>query len=302
MKRRIIAIGDLHGALDCLLEIVTRLGIVKRSDRSGAEQPGAALDLDLEESDLLFIGDVCDRGTDSRSMYEMIMRWQEQAPQLGSSVWFVLGNHEVMNSFGMRHYNTVEEYLSFDRSSRSAGERAHAAAFSPGGWLHEWLVRQHAVVRLGPYLFAHGDLPAILSDWSPEEIDARVLETYRNAAGAPSAMELPDALFAPERSVLWCREAQLVRPSGYAKSLKGFLARNDAAAWICGHTPAEEGSHHLLYGGRYLCIDTAMTFQRYGAGRTSALLIEEAGASALYFERGDLRSIPLELARQPPPD
>jgi len=228
------------------------------------------------------------------------MRWQEQAPEMGSTVWFVLGNHEVMNSFGMRYYNTVEEYLSFDSSSRSAGERAHAAAFGRGGWLYEWLIRQHAIVRLGPYLFAHADFPMMLSDWSVEEIDTRVLEAYRGAGRGSETTELPDALFASDRSVLWCREAQVGRPYDYAKSLKAFLARNDAAAWICGHTPAEDGNLHLLYGGRYLCIDTAMTFQRVGVGRTSALVIEEAGANAVYFVRGDVRYAPVALAKTPP--
>ena len=258
------------------------------------------LDLDLEESDLIFIGDFCDRGTNSREMYETVMRWQEQAPEMGSTVWFVLGNHEVMNSFGMRHYNTVEEYLSFDSSSRSAGERAHAAAFARGGWLYDWLVRQHAIVRLGPYLFAHGDLPMMLSDWSVEEIDERVLEAFRAGARAPRAKELPDALFASDRSVLWCREAQVGRPQDYARHLNAFLAKNGAAAWICGHTPGEDGSLHLLHDGRYLCIDTAMTFQRFGMGRTSALVIDTAGANAAYFERNDVRYAPLALAKTPP--
>lgn len=228
------------------------------------------------------------------------MRWQEQAPALGSKVWFVLGNHEVMNTFGMRTYNTAEEYLSFDHTSRAAGERAHAAAFAPSGWLYEWLVRQHFVARIGPYLFSHADFPVLLSDWTVEEIVDRALAAYRRPPVDSSMQRLPEALFAPDRSILWCREAQIERPYDYASKLKAFLARNNAAAWICGHTPAEDGTQHLLYGGRYLCIDTAMTFKRFGVGRTSALVIDAESAGAYYFDRGEVVREPLALAGAPP--
>ncbi len=296
-SRRIIAIGDLHGALDSLLEIAGRLGIVD-----------GRLDLDLADTDLVFVGDICDRGTNSRAIYELIIRWQEAAPRKGSRVWFLLGNHEVMNCFGMRQYNTVEEYLSFDGSSRAAGRLAHEAAFAPGGWLSAWLASQQVMVKLGTLIFAHADLPRAIGEWSVEEINARALAAFRNVALAapgrrpPGIPEpLPAPLFAPEASVLWCREAQVDARRDYPRVLRGFLARNGARVYVCGHTPAEEGAFRLLHGGRYLCIDTAMTFERsHAVGRKSALLVGAEGASALYCAGGDLVTEALDLPGEPP--
>ncbi len=283
--RRIIAIGDIHGAIGSLLEITQRLGLVDGS-----------LDLAAEGSDLIFIGDLCDRGANSKDIYELVMRWQEQAPRLDSGVWFLIGNHEAMNIFGMRHYTTPEEYLSYDGESVAAGERARAGAFAPGGWLYEWLVRQRAMLKLGGFIFAHGDLPPTLASWTVEEIDSRVMEALRLRASGRGG-ELPAPLFSPEQSVLWCRDAQGGRGRRYAAVLRRFLAANNATGYICGHTPSEDGLFHLRHGGRYLCIDTAMTFECRGIGRKSALFIEEDHNSyAAYFTGGEVVYHKVDLA------
>ncbi len=241
----------------------------------------------MPDTELVFVGDVCDRGYNSRDIYELIMNWQDEAPRQGSRVTFLLGNHEVMNAFGLRHYNTAEEYLSYDPASSTTGGRAHSEAFAEGGWLLEWLRRQHAAVRIGRVIFGHGDLPMVLSDWSVDEIDERVMGALRESRPR-SGGNLPDPLFAPDKSILWCRQAQLERPTGYGRALAAFLAKNEASAYICGHTPAEEGLFRLGYHNRYLCIDTAMTFERQGIGRKSALLIENDRALAAYFEENDV--------------
>ena len=270
-----------------------RLGVVSGS-----------LELTMPDTDLVFLGDVCDRGFNSKDIYDLIVRWQEEAPSQGSRVWFVIGNHEVMNSFGLRHYNTAEEYLSFDASSTAAGSRAHADAFASGGWLFEWLTQQRFALSLGGLVFAHADLPPLLSEWTVDEINERTMELYRlhaPGAGPQEGHSLPDALFSPDRSIIWCRQAQLGPARGYGRSLESFLRKNRASAYICGHTPSEEGSFRMGYGNRYLCIDTAMTFERQGVGRKSALLVEGGSAHAAYFGPSDIEYHPVELNFAPPP-
>lgn len=286
--RRIIAIGDIHGAIGSLLEITQTLGLVDGTH-----------DLAVEGSDLVFIGDLCDRGENSKDIYELVMRWQEQAPRLDSALWFLIGNHEAMNIFGMRHYTTSEEYLSYDSESVAAGVRARAQAFAPGGWLYEWLVRRQAMITLRGFVFAHGDLPSALADWTVDEINSRVMDSVRRRASGREG-DLPNPLFSPEESVLWSREAQRGAGRRYGTLLKKFLARNDATGYICGHTPAEDGLFHLRHGGRYLCIDTAITFERQGIGRKSALFIEEDhNAYAAYFSGREVVYHPVALSFEP---
>lgn len=251
----------------------------------------------MHHTDLVFVGDVCDRGYNSKDIYDLVMRWQGIAPTQDSRVWFLLGNHEVMNAYGLAYYNTAEEYLSFDATSVAAGRRAHTDAFGKDGWLYRWLCEQRAIVQIGTFIFGHGDLPMALSDWTVEEIDERVMEVFRSRSQKRSMSNLPDTLFAPEKSILWCREAQLDRAPRYGEALARFLAQNLASAYVCGHTPSEEGRFRIGYGNRYLCIDTAMTFERQGVGGKSALLIENGTATAAYFEANDVhyQTIPLRF-------
>ena len=282
--KRIVAIGDIHGSIGALLEIAQRLALIN-----------GGLEFQAENTEVVFIGDLCDRGENTKDLYELVIGWQKEAPAIGSRVWFLLGNHEVMNAYGLTHYNTAEEHLSFDPSSQREGSKAHAAAFATGGWISDWLVGQQAMLKLGGLVFAHGDLPSVLADWTVEEINDRVMESFRGR-NPQADTELPATLFAPEASILWCREARDARSRSYAASLIRFLEANGASAYVCGHTPSEQGLFRLQYGGRYLCIDTAMTFQRHGIGRRSALVVDGEEAWAVYFVDSEPRYVAIDLS------
>ena len=108
---------------------------------------------------------------------------------------------------------------------------------------------------------------------------------------------MPGSLFSESDSILWCRKGQYQKAAGYEDRLSAFLSRNDASVYICGHTPSEEGVFRLLYGGRFLCIDTAMVFSRRGIGCPSALVIEDDIAWAWYFEKEGIDKTRLDWRR-----
>ncbi len=71
---RIFAIGDVHGCLDKLVDLMDRL------------------DYDASRDTLLFIGDYIDRGPDSRGVVQFILDLRES----GTAVVCLRGNHEQM--------------------------------------------------------------------------------------------------------------------------------------------------------------------------------------------------------------
>ena len=75
--KRVYAIGDIHGRLDLLDALLARI------DADDAARP--ALD-----TSLIFLGDLIDRGPDSRGVIERV-RWLMQA---SPNVKCVIGNHE----------------------------------------------------------------------------------------------------------------------------------------------------------------------------------------------------------------
>lgn len=75
--RRVYAIGDIHGRLDLLEEILDRI----ESDDAGREPV---------ETTLIFLGDLIDRGPDSAQVVQRLMELSAGIP----AIRFLLGNHE----------------------------------------------------------------------------------------------------------------------------------------------------------------------------------------------------------------
>ena len=116
---RITVIGDLHAALDNLLTIL-----------HGFRYIDAKLNWTEPDLTLIVLGDCCDRGYNSRDIYRLLIRWQEQAARFGSEVLFLIGNHEVMNVFGYSAYNSTQEYKGYASDNVSSGEYEFREAFS----------------------------------------------------------------------------------------------------------------------------------------------------------------------------
>jgi hypothetical protein len=87
--RRLLAIGDIHGAYDELVAILKRARLVDEQLRWSG---GRAI--------LVQTGDYTDRGTDVRKVMDLLMRLEREARAAGGQVLTLLGNHEVMNLIG----------------------------------------------------------------------------------------------------------------------------------------------------------------------------------------------------------
>ena len=122
-----------------------------------------------------------------------------------------------------------------------------------------------------------------MRDLTCQEIEKNTLSALRTPR-ASTAQGFPEPLFSSEDSILWCRQAQYDYSASYEEALTSFLRKNNAALYICGHTPARGGKFRLLYKNQYLCIDTGMVFTGMGIGSVSALKIEDTGLKACYFQ------------------
>lgn len=72
---RIYAIGDIHGRLDCLLDLLSQI------ERDAADYSGKKI--------LIGLGDYIDRGPDSKGVIERLMQ-----PLAGFECYYLKGNHE----------------------------------------------------------------------------------------------------------------------------------------------------------------------------------------------------------------
>src|SRR5579872_3083347 len=82
---RIVAVGDVHGDYNQFVSVLQAAGVLDRK----AKWAGG-------KTHLVQVGDVLDRGPDSRKVMDLLMELESQAQKAGGQVHPLLGNHETM--------------------------------------------------------------------------------------------------------------------------------------------------------------------------------------------------------------
>jgi hypothetical protein len=111
---RVVAIGDVHGSLSGLVDILKAAGLV---DEARHWIGGTAT--------LVQTGDLTDRGAEVRGVLDLMMALEKEAPRAKGKVEQVIGNHEVMNLLGDLRDATPDICAAFaDSGSATTRERA----------------------------------------------------------------------------------------------------------------------------------------------------------------------------------
>ena len=106
---RIVVFADVHGAYKELVTLLQQAGVINQQ-----------LHWQGGKTHLVSLGDLLDRGTESRRVMDLIIRLQKEAATAGGKVHQLLGNHEIMNMIGDLRYVAPEEYAAFvDEESTS---------------------------------------------------------------------------------------------------------------------------------------------------------------------------------------
>ena len=196
---RIVAVADIHGANDAFVRILEKSAVID----TGLEWIGGT-------TQLVIVGDVLDRGPDSRAALDLIMRLKPQARAQGGDVHLVLGNHEIMNIVGDLRYVSAEEYAAFageepediraaalerflagaseanDVAARAEFERrfprgyfAHRQAFSSEGAYGSWLLEQPMLLLVNDTAFVHGGVSRAFGSSGGEAVNAQLKQQLR---------------------------------------------------------------------------------------------------------------------------
>jgi hypothetical protein len=190
---RVVAFADVHGAYTELVTLLRETGIVDAQDRWAAGR-----------THVVSLGDLLDRGADSRKVMDLLMRLQGEAQAAGGRLHVVLGNHEAMNVLGDLRYVDPGEFTAYT-DVESATERAdlrkaweaaqgagsgpafdqkfppgyfgHRAALSPKGTYGQWLLSLPVAIAVNDTLFLHAGPSNVLRGMSLQELNLR----YRTA-------------------------------------------------------------------------------------------------------------------------
>ena len=192
---RVVVVGDVHGAYSALVELLQATDLVD----SNLEWTGGT-------THLVSLGDLIDRGPDSRKVLDLLMKLQSAAQARGGQVHVVLGNHELMNLIGDWRYVTPADFAAFaadetpemraeafsafraehqegaadDAAVRASfdatyppGYFARAAAFAPTGRYGAWLLDRPAVIVIDGTAYVHGGLPPMVAATTLDALNIR---------------------------------------------------------------------------------------------------------------------------------
>lgn len=289
---RIVAVGDIHGGYKAFVDVLRTASLIDGKDRWIGGR-----------THLVQMGDVIDRGPDSRKAIDLLMALEKQALKSGGYVHSLIGNHEAMNLYGDLRYVTPAEFAAFSGNESAAQVEAlwaqetrkmkpkpdaafrakwmsahppgwveHRAQFSPSGRYGKWIRSHNAIIRINDILFVHAGISPKYAAKSLREINDAIQEELRDFSKLAE-----DGFVRDEQGVLWYRGIAREDPAlndHVQIVLKNFGVRRV----VIGHTPTN-GRILPLYGGAVLAIDAGLG-DVYGAHRV-AILIEGTQVSVL---------------------
>jgi len=275
---RIIAIGDVHGAYDQLESLLIAAGVIDTAKQWAGG-----------DTHLVSLGDLLDRGPDSRKAMDLLMRLQTQAPASSGMVHVLLGNHELMNMTGDLRDVSEAEYTAL------ANIGGHRAAFSAKGHYGRWLITLPFMIRINGTVFTHGGVPQLLAGMDIETINSRArhdLTTLLQEGSrlrnegllAPAGDLVLAALDADEalqpllgetflnaakstllgaRGPLWYRGTAACHALLETAALTSTLQALGAKRVVVGHTPTPDRELNSRMKGAAYIIDTGMLAKVY---------------------------------------
>lgn len=208
--KRIVAVGDIHGAYDAMLATFRQANII---DDSLAWNGG--------ETHLVLTGDLLDRGPGSRQVMDFIMRLETEATAAGGQVHLLLGNHEVMNLVGDLRYVAREEFAAFSddetelerehwyqnyrygspevggglsvreefENKAPPGFFGHRRAFRKDGIYASWLLEKPLIIIVNDTAFVHGGVPPYVAEQGISGVNRKLKADLLNFVSAMSALE-----------------------------------------------------------------------------------------------------------------
>ncbi len=148
---KIIALSDIHGQYDVLVELLTNHNIINEK-----------ADWNFSDGHMVITGDIFDRGEQVNEVLWLLYKLDSQAQQAGGHLHLLMGNHEQMVLMGdLRYvhekYQVAEKLLS----------RSYDQLYDKHTEIGQWLRSKHTLVKINDALFLHG---GISGQWIDREL------------------------------------------------------------------------------------------------------------------------------------
>ncbi len=240
----IIVVGDIHGAYSELTTSLQKLNVID-SD----------LNWQAGKKHFVSLGDMLDRGADSRKVMDLLIKLQQQATKAGGQVHIVLGNHEVMNIIGDLRYVSDGEFAAFaDEETSQQRKQAYkhfldvyrardskniraqfderfppgyfalTNTFRPNGKYGRWLLSLPYVIKINEQVFLHGGLSDAVEGKSLVDLNNELSGALNRYLNSWEKIRNNPKLFYPQ----YKQRYKLVKKLGKGRENKMFLKTEDS--------------------------------------------------------------------------
>jgi hypothetical protein len=293
---RVVAVGDVHGDFEAFVTILRSAGIIDAKNR----WTGGA-------SHLVQIGDVLDRGADSRKAMDLLMALEKQASKAGGRVHALIGNHEAMNVYGDLRYTVEGEFAAFrtqdsDRLRQALWEAEskpgvsrqqweaehplgwveHRIQFGPDGTYGKWIRKHNTAVKINDSLYVHGGISPKFASMTLTQLNETVSTELKKVTKIND-----DSVVAVDDGPLWYR-GLAEGDAALAGHVDRLLQSYGVKRIVIGHTPTP-GAVLPRFDGKVILVDAGMGVP-YGSHRTCLVLEQDKLYAVHRGEKIDLPS------------
>lgn len=225
---------------------------------------------------LVFLGDFFDRGSDVTATLWLCYKLEQEAEKSGGKVHFILGNHEIYNTMGVKDY-VHSKYKALSQKTKIN----YTEFYSRETVLGDWLRSKNSIEIINNMLFCHGGISPKFFDRKlsidltnskiRETMNVRFDEMYEEDG---TVKNNPLEVFINQDSPLWYRGYFFETKSGKKISqneIDKIVNYYKVEKVIVGHTIVDEIKYH--YDGKVIGIDVIRN-EKNGKNKPSALLIE----------------------------
>ncbi len=292
---RVIAIGDLHGDLDSLKQILVENKVIDRQGKwiSGTDH-------------LVLNGDLVNLGPKSFELLNFVMELEKQASLSRGKVHAILGNHEVMlatGKFNLLSPQDKKAFAEFAAPGAPYSSESLFAALTGDSLYAKWLRSRNSIIRINRQIFVHAGLDTWMLNSDPGQINYLVRAWLKRSQMtlSPEPMGRLDPPPPPETKKLIeigsgpggtsalndpINENGSAKPAMSVEILDLILRQLNADSIAVGHIQTHDQLISLLhsrYGSRVIQLDTGISEAE--KGRLSALIMQGSSLKSWHLDR-----------------
>lgn len=258
--QKTLVVSDLHGHIGAFVDLLKGNGVVNDS-----------LNWIYGKNQLIFIGDILDRGRDDNGIAWLLYKLEKEAEDAGGRMDFILGNHEdLVLKDDIRYVH--EEHLIFSAKVGIPYTELYGINTELGRWIRD----SYLIIIVGDDLFVHAGLNTEMVEkrYKVGEINELGWRHIGLPTESRNDLHKRNELLFGSSGPLWYRG--LVSDSERHSPLKfddlnKVLSFYNVDRIIVGHTEVEEIDWR--YNGQVIAVNVRH-YRNFEKNRTAGLLIE----------------------------